>query len=71
MMTVTSVLGFIGSYFFGYIDQKLGTQKAAIILCIWLVVGIACFFIPGSLGAWGYVLLMGISIGATIIIQFR
>ena len=65
MMTVTSVLGFIGSYFFGYIDQKLGTQKAAIILCIWLVVGIACFFIPGSLGAWGYVLLMGISIGAT------
>ena len=34
-------------------------------MCIWLVVGIACFFIPGSLGAWGYVLLMGISIGAT------
>lgn len=65
MMSVTSVLGFLGSYFFGFIDQKIGTQKAAIFLSIWLVAGIACFFIPGSIGAWCYVILMGISIGAT------
>ena len=53
MMSVTSVLGFLGSYFFGFIDQKIGTQKAAIFLSIWLVAGIACFFIPGNVGAWG------------------
>lgn len=65
MMTVASIIGLCGSYLFGFIDQKLGTQKASIVIGIWLIIGILCFFLPGLGGAWVYVVLMAFTIGGT------
>jgi MFS family permease len=64
MMSVASVAGFIGSYLFGFIDQKFGTQKSAIILSIWLIVAILFFFVDNLIGGWVYVIMMGITLGA-------
>jgi MFS family permease len=65
MMAASSLFGFAGSYLFGYFDQKFGTQKSAIILSIWLIVAILFFFMHGTVGGWIYVIMMGVSIGAT------
>ena len=65
MMSATSIFGFFGSYFFGFLDQKFGTQKSAILLSVWLVIGIVFFFMNNTAGAWIYVFMMGFSIGAT------
>jgi len=65
MMTIASIIGAFGSYFWGFIDQKFGIQKAAIFLSIWLIVGIAFIFVPGAAGAWIYVILLAMTIGGT------
>jgi len=65
MMTVASAIGAVGSYFWGFMDQKFGVQRAATYLSIWLIVAIAFLFVPGQAGAWIYVILFAMTIGGT------
>lgn len=65
MMTISSLLGLVGSYLCGYLDQKFGAQKASIIYGIWVVVGICFYFVPGTAGTWIYIIMLGLSIGGS------
>lgn len=65
MMTVASLLGLVGSYLCGFLDQKFGAQKASIIYGIWVIVGICFFFVPGPVGTWIYIIMLGLSIGGS------
>lgn len=65
MMTVSSLLGLVGSYLCGFLDQKFGAQKASIIYGIFVVVGICFYFVPGPVGTWVYLIMLGLSIGGS------
>ena len=65
MMTVSSLLGLVGSYLCGFLDQKFGAQKSSIIYGIWVVIGICFFFVPGPVGTWVYLIMLGLSIGGS------
>lgn len=65
MMTITSVLGLLGSYMCGFLDQKFGAQKAAIIYGLFVFVGIVFFFIPGNVANWVFVIMLGLSVGGS------
>ena len=41
MLTIAAVIGMIGSWAWGVVDQKLGTQKACLMFGIWYFIGIA------------------------------
>jgi len=64
MMTVVSAFGAIGSYMTGFLDQKIGTQKAAVFYGLFVIVGIIFFFVPGP-GIWVYMVMIGLSIGGS------
>lgn len=65
MMTISSLLGMVGSYLYGWLDQKIGPQAAAALYGIFVVVGIVFFFLPGTVCAWIYLIFMGLSIGGS------
>jgi len=65
MMTVSSLIGLVGSYAFGWLDQKLGAQKSAILYGIWVTVGIIFFFLPGPVCTWIYLIMIGLSLGGS------
>ena len=65
MMTVAGIVGFLGSYFFGWVDQKFGVKLSTVVLCIWLIVSCLLFYLPGVPGQWIFVILMSMTIGAT------
>lgn len=65
MMTIASLLGLVGSYLCGFLDQKFGAQKSSIIYGIWVIVGICFYFVPGTAGTWIYIVMLGLSIGGS------
>lgn len=65
MMTIASLLGLVGSYACGWLDQKFGAQKASIIYGVWVVVGIVFYFLPGTACTWIYLIMLGLSIGGS------
>ncbi len=40
MLTVAAVVGIIGSYFWGWLDQKVGTKNASIVYGVWYLVAL-------------------------------
>jgi len=65
MMTIASVIGLAGSYACGWLDQKLGAQKSAILYGIFVVVGLIFYFLPGTVCTWVYLIMIGLSIGGS------
>jgi len=65
MMTVVSAIGAVGSYLTGFLDQKIGAQKASVLYGIFVIVGIIFFLVPGSVGIWVYLVMIGLSIGGS------
>ena len=62
-LTLCAILGFVGSYLFGYLDQRWGTKPAVILLSVIILGGIAFFFIPGCI--WVFVVINACLTGAT------
>jgi len=65
MMAITSILGLVGSYLCGLLDQKCGSKTAVIIYGIVLIVGIIFFFIPGNVANWIFVIILGMTLGGS------
>ena len=68
MLTVAAVVGIVGSYIWGWLDQKFGTRNASIIYGVWylvalllmifqngsmLTLGLATFFVGFGIGGIG------------------
>ncbi len=64
-MTVAAVLGLLGSYLTGWLDQKIGTKKASIAYGCWYVVTLITCAIPSNNVYLQYlsVFMIGIAIG--------
>jgi MFS-type transporter involved in bile tolerance (Atg22 family) len=64
LMTVCALVGVVGSYLFGFIDQKLGVRKAIITYLIWYCAALAVNVTDTMTGAYISVGMIGIAIGA-------
>lgn len=62
MMTIAALIGCLGSWLWGVLDQKLGTQMASFLFGIWYLVGIIFLIMPGFMMYIG-VFMLGFAIG--------
>ena len=64
MMTVAAVLGLVGSYATGWLDQKIGTRKAFIIYGLWYLAALILCALPASDPVlYASIFFIGIGIG--------
>ena len=64
MMTVAAVLGLLGSYITGWMDQKIGTKRTSVIYGIWYLAAVLSCCLPASdFAMYLSVFLIGIGIG--------
>lgn len=47
-MTVAAVLGIVGSYLTGWLDQKIGTRKASVAYAVWYLVALVLCALPAT-----------------------
>lgn len=62
-LTLCAILGFAGSYFFGFLDQKWGTKQATVLMAAAILAGVLFFFVPN--GIWIFVVINAFLTGAT------
>jgi len=63
-MSIAGALGVIGSYAWGWLDQKVGTRLAGVYYCIWYIVALALLIISKSYqSAILPVMIAGFSLG--------
>lgn len=63
-MSICAVIGIVGSYLWGILDQKIGTKKAVIIYMLWYAVAITVNLIPGGkVTLWISIIMIGAAIG--------
>lgn len=63
MLTIAAVIGMIGSWAWGVVDQKLGTQKACLMFGIWYFIGIAFLIAPPTPCMYIGLFMLGGAIG--------
>ena len=63
MLTIAAVIGMVGSWAWGVVDQKLGTQKACMMFGIWYFVGIAFLIAPPTPCMYIGLFMLGGAIG--------
>lgn len=61
LMGIGGFFGLAGSWFFGFLDQKLGTKKATIIYCIWVIVVLCLAFLHPVSKAFIYITCFAIA----------
>ena len=63
-MTITCAVGAFGSYFLGWLDQKLGIKISMITFSILAIIGIVCYFLPGNF-IYGFLFIISFILGAS------
>ena len=64
LMTVAALIGLVGSYIFGALDQKLGVKKAILIFLVWYAIALAANCTNTTAGVYVSVFIIGIAVGA-------
>ncbi|WP_321337832.1 MFS transporter [uncultured Cohaesibacter sp.] len=63
-LTVVALVGVIGSYAWGWLDQKVGTRKASLIYSFWYIIALALnIFELNEISLWISVFMIGFGIG--------
>ena len=62
IMTIAAVIGIVGSWHWGVVDQKIGTKMASVLFGIWYFVGIILLLMPGAAMYVG-IFMLGFAIG--------
>lgn len=63
IMTIAAVIGMVGSWAWGVVDQKLGTQQACFLFGIWYFVGIILLIAPPAPCMYIGLVMLGGAIG--------
>lgn len=63
MLTVAAVIGMIGSWLWGVVDQKIGTKKVSVAFGIWYFIGILFLIMPVKFGFIIGIIMLGGAIG--------
>jgi len=62
-MTITALIGVVGSYLWGVVDQLLSTRVATYIYGIWYGIAIILNLIPNTIAIYASVFMLGFAIG--------
>lgn len=65
IMSVCAVIGVVGSFLIGVLDQKIGTKKAMIFFGLWYACALLCNFTNTKAGFWISIVMIGIGIGGS------
>ena len=65
IMSVCAVVGVIGSFLIGVLDQKIGTKRAMVVFGCWYAIALLCNFTNTKAGFWISVIMIGIGIGGS------
>ena len=64
MMTIAAILGLVGSYATGWLDQKLGTRKVSMLYGAWYLVALILCILPANdVTLYASIFFIGIGIG--------
>lgn len=64
LLTVAAIFGILGSYFWGWLDQKIGTKKACIVYSCWYIIALILLIINiSSVFTYVAVFFVGVGIG--------
>jgi sugar phosphate permease len=64
MLSVMGFFGIFGSYIWGWIDQKFGTKKAALIYCGWYAIALLLLiFMSNTVSIYLAIFMVGTSVG--------
>lgn len=63
VMTVANLGGAVGSYIWGWIDQKFGIKVGLIALSVWMMIGCIMYFLPGTVPLYVMLFILGSSLG--------
>ena len=63
MLTIAAVIGMIGSWAWGVVDQKIGTKITSVAFGIWYFVGIMFLLVPNSICMYIGIFMLGFAIG--------
>lgn len=62
-VTVAAVIGMVGSWLWGVVDQKVGTKLASILFGVWYFIGIAFLVVPNNICMYIGIFMLGFAIG--------
>ncbi len=65
IMSVCAVVGVVGSFLIGVLDQKIGTKRAMIVFGCWYATALLCNFTNTMVGFWISIVMIGIGIGGS------
>lgn len=65
MLSIASIVGIAGSYFWGILDQLLGTKKACVVYGCWYIIAIIFLLLQpkGTAFVWISIVMVGVGIG--------
>lgn len=63
MMSVCAIIGVVGSYAWGWVDQKFGTQKAISLFCLWFAGALLFNILPGKACLFISIFMIGGALG--------
>lgn len=64
MLTAASLCGIVGSYGWGWLDQKIGTRKTSVIYGFWYIVALVLLMVEGNhVATMAAIVIVGIGIG--------
>ena len=66
MLTIAAVIGLAGSYFWGWLDQKVGTKQATLVYTISYVVALALLIIGTPVATNIAIVFVGLGIGGLL-----
>lgn len=62
-VTVAAIIGMVGSWLWGVVDQKIGTKITSVAFGIWYFVGIMFLLVPNSICMYIGIFMLGFAIG--------
>ena len=65
-MSVVAIIGIVGSYIWGWLDQKIGTKKIVSIFMIWFGIAILMNTIPSTMAVYISLFMIGLAIGGCV-----
>lgn len=65
IMSVCAVVGVLGSFLIGVLDQRIGTKRSMILFGCWYACALICNFTNTMAGFWISIIMIGIGIGGS------
>ncbi len=65
MFSAVALIGAVGSYLWGWLDQKLGTKNCSIVFSLWFGAAVLFNVLPGTICLYISLFMIGCAIGGT------